>query len=281
MATNDFKAFGTGSGANVTAQADYMALSTLVTGFQSGKASSAQINKALRQGTTMASVLAQFIANTTGSDVLDNGDTTGMLNLLNSAISSIIKTSISFPVGAPIAWPSDTIPAGYALMQGQAFDTTTYTGLAAAYPSGTLPDMRGWTIKGKPSSGRAVLSQEQDGNKAHAHDASASSTDLGTQNTSSYDYGTATTSTTGAHTHDYQQFAQGGSGNKMSLDDTWFSNSTASTSSAGDHSHTVAIGAHTHAVTLGAHGHTITVNSSGNSEVTVKNIAFNYIVRLA
>ncbi|MBL7448156.1 tail fiber protein, partial [Escherichia coli] len=50
--------------------------------------------------------------------------------------------------------------------------------------------MRGWTIKGKPTSGRAVLSQEQDGIKSHTHSASASSTDLGTKTTSSFDYGT-------------------------------------------------------------------------------------------
>ncbi|HGC2422162.1 TPA: tail fiber protein, partial [Escherichia coli] len=29
------------------------------------------------------------------------------------------------------------------------------------------------------------------------------------------------------------------------------------------------------------HGHTITVNPTGNTENTVKNIAYNYIVRLA
>ncbi|MCT6465270.1 prophage tail fiber N-terminal domain-containing protein, partial [Escherichia coli] len=69
----------------------------------------------------------------------------------------------SYPVGAPIPWPSDTVPSGYALMQGQAFDKSAYPKLAAAYPSGVIPDMRGWTIKGKPASGRAVLSQEQDG----------------------------------------------------------------------------------------------------------------------
>ncbi|HDV2008964.1 TPA: phage tail protein, partial [Escherichia coli] len=28
----------------------------------------------------------------------------------------------SYPVGAPIPWPSDTVPSGYALMQGQTFD---------------------------------------------------------------------------------------------------------------------------------------------------------------
>ncbi|OUG18930.1 side tail fiber protein [Escherichia coli] len=57
-------------------------------------------------------------------------------------------------------------PSGYALMQGQAFDKSAYPKLAAAYPSGVIPDMRGWTIKGKPASGRAVLSQEQDGIKS-------------------------------------------------------------------------------------------------------------------
>ncbi|EIG5638508.1 phage tail protein, partial [Escherichia coli] len=89
-----------------------------------------------------------------------------------------------YPVGAPIPWPSDTVPSGYALMQGQTFDKSAYPKLAVAYPSGVIPDMRGWTIKGKPGSGRAVLSQEQDGIKSHTHSASASSTDLGTKTTS-------------------------------------------------------------------------------------------------
>ncbi|HBV2231318.1 TPA: tail fiber protein, partial [Escherichia coli] len=62
----------------------------------------------------------------------------------------------SYPVGAPIPWPSDTVPSGYALMQGQTFNKSAYPKLAAAYPSGVIPDMRGWTIKGKPASGRAV-----------------------------------------------------------------------------------------------------------------------------
>ncbi len=105
-----------------------------------------------------------------------------------------------YPVGAPIPWPSDTVPSGYALMQGQTFDKSAYPKLAVAYPSGVIPDMRGWTIKGKPASGRAVLSQEQDGIKSHTHSASASSTDLGTKTTSSFDYGTKSTNNTGAHT---------------------------------------------------------------------------------
>ncbi|ENP5607075.1 tail fiber protein, partial [Escherichia coli] len=122
--------------------------------------------------------------------------------LTDGTVYSLYTPSEQFyPPGAPIPWPSDTVPSGYALMQGQTFDKSAYPKLAAAYPSGVIPDMRGWTIKGKPASGRAVLSQEQDGIKSHTHSASASSTDLGTKNTSSFDYGTKSTNNTGAHTH--------------------------------------------------------------------------------
>lgn len=41
------------------------------------------------------------------------------------------------------------------------------------------------------------------------------------------------------------------------------------------------IGAHIHNVVLGSHNHAITVNAAGNTENTVKNTAFNYLVRLA
>ncbi len=102
--------------------------------------------------------------------------------LTDGTVYSLYTPSEQFyPPGAPIPWPSDTVPSGYALMQGQTFDKSAYPKLAVAYPSGVIPDMRGWTIKGKPASGRAVLSQEQDGIKSHTHSASASSTDLGTK----------------------------------------------------------------------------------------------------
>ncbi|EFQ9241103.1 tail fiber protein, partial [Salmonella enterica] len=106
----------------------------------------------------------------------------------------------SHPVGAPIPWPSDNIPAGYALMQGQSFDKSAYPLLAIAYPSGTIPDLRKLIIKGGYV-GRAVLSYEADGIKSHTHSASASSADLGTKYTSSFDYGTKGSNTTGGHNH--------------------------------------------------------------------------------
>ena len=218
----------------------------------------------------------------------------------------------AFPPGVPLPWPSDTPPAGYAIMQGQTFDKAAYPKLAIAYPSGVIPDMRGWTIKGKPASGRAVLSLEQDGIKSHTHSASASSTDLGTKTTSSFDYGTKSTNNTGAHTHNVSGTANSAGAhthtvplrrpNSGGMNFDWLDGASSGTvvgngtvpssgahthsvsgtaTSAGAHAHTVGIGAHTHSVAIGSHGHTITVNAAGNAENTVKNIAFNYIVRLA
>ncbi|HHL9221564.1 TPA: tail fiber protein, partial [Escherichia coli] len=206
------------------------------------------------------------------------------------------------PVGTPIPWSSDAIPSGYALMVGQSFNKAAYPKLAIAYPSGVIPDMRGWTIKGKPASGRTILSQEQDGIKSHGHTASAtntdlgtktaSSTDLGTKNTSAFDYGTKSTNTTGAHNHQIPTDGIKTGKNMASVvgsdnsdedfrDVTSTNGNHAHTVAIGAHTHSLAIGAHNHTVVLGSHSHTITVNAAGNAENTVKNIAFNYIVRLA
>ncbi|HGW0963307.1 TPA: phage tail protein, partial [Escherichia coli] len=207
--------------------------------------------------------------------------------LTDGTVYSLYTPSEQFyPPGAPIPWPSDTVPSGYALMQGQTFDKSAYPKLAVAYPSGVIPDMRGWTIKGKPASGRAVLSQEQDGIKSHTHSASASSTDLGTKTTSSFDYGTKSTNNTGAHTHslsgstnaagnhshrdgrrfnpsvfkDTYQYGYTSSGQNtwgvqgsVGMSTGWLAN----TSTDGNHSHSLSgtaasAGAHAHTVGIGA-----------------------------
>ena len=233
----------------------------------------------------------------------------------------------TLPVGVPLPWPTDTPPSGYIVMQGQAFDKAAYPKLAAAYPSGVLPDMRGQTIKGKPASGRDVLSTEADGVKSHTHTASTASVDLGNKTTSSFDYGTKTTSsfdygtktsnTTGAHTHSLSgstnsagahthsmQFVAGGTSGTPGSGSPDYAKYNVNTSSAGAHTHSISgtaasagahahtvgigahthsvgIGAHTHSVALGSHSHGVTVNATGNTENTVKNVAFNYIVRAA
>ncbi|EDK0981815.1 tail fiber protein [Salmonella enterica] len=183
-----------------------------------------------------------------------------------------------YPVGAPIPWPSDNIPAGYVLMQGQAFDKSAYPKLALAYPSGIIPDLRRLIIKGGYV-GRAVLSYEADGIKSHTHSASASSTNLGTKYTSSFDYGWKSSNTTGAHNHSAGGVYGGDSiGGKSRVQ---HDGNNQLTSLNGDHAHTTYIGPHDHSVYIGPHTHDVTVSAAGNAENTVRNIAFNYIVRLA
>lgn len=88
MATNNFKAFAVASGANVTSQTDYEALAALATGFTAGVAKSSQVNKALRQATFIASVLAQFISDKAAVDVLDNGNATTLMTNLIAALKA-------------------------------------------------------------------------------------------------------------------------------------------------------------------------------------------------
>lgn len=235
---------------------------------------------------------------------LDPDDDEQIFNLLNDLYLS--KNDAIFfgnPIGSPIPWPTDTAPDGHALMQGQTFDPIQYPKLAIAYPSGIIPDMRGYTIKAKPASGRTVLSIEQDGVKSHGHTATASSTDLGTKTSSStdlgtktssaFDYGTKSTNSTGDHSHTASNVlwtggtgnsAQGGTSNvpgKVGNVTTSSAGNHAHTVAIGSHSHTTVMGGHTHTVAIGAHTHTVTITATGNTENTVKNIAFNYIVRLA
>ena len=85
MATNNFKAFALDPNANVTSQADWEALPALLSGFTSGKASSAQVNKAIRQASFIAAALAQYTANKSGLDVLDDGDLNGFISKMGTA----------------------------------------------------------------------------------------------------------------------------------------------------------------------------------------------------
>ncbi|HFH6577360.1 TPA: tail fiber protein, partial [Salmonella enterica] len=143
-----------------------------------------------------------------------------------------------------------------------------------------IPDMRGWTIKGKPASGRAVLSQEMDGNRRHSHSARAQDTDLGTKYTSSFDYGSKGSDANGGHIHGVRGEDSGSWGNSFGRGNGNVRGINGILP-AGNHAHTTWIGPHGHTVYIGPHGHVVTVDADGNAETTVRNIAFNYIVRLA
>ncbi|WP_434081910.1 gp53-like domain-containing protein [Escherichia coli] len=59
----------------------------LISGFTAGKASSAQVNKVIRQASFIAAALAQFVSDKTQRDVLDNGDLPGFVELLGSGFA--------------------------------------------------------------------------------------------------------------------------------------------------------------------------------------------------
>ncbi|EPA7322260.1 phage tail protein [Escherichia coli] len=85
MAINNFKPFALDPNANVTSQADWEALPALLSGFTAGKASSAQVNKAIRQASFIAAALAQYTANKSGLDVLDDGNLNGFISKMGTA----------------------------------------------------------------------------------------------------------------------------------------------------------------------------------------------------
>ncbi|MCJ8367721.1 tail fiber protein [Escherichia coli] len=221
MAINNFKPFALDPNANVTSQADWEALPALLSGFTAGKASSAQVNKAIRQASFIAAALAQYTANKSGLDVLDDGDLNGFISKMGTAFGKdfqaldatlsalaglatganklpyftgndtaaqtdltsvgrdiIGKNTIAdiltylglgegsaLPVGVPVPWPLETPPTGWLKCNGAPFSHEEYPGLAKAYPTNKLPDLRGEFIRGWDDgrgvdSGRLLLSAQ-------------------------------------------------------------------------------------------------------------------------
>lgn len=111
MAKNDFKPFATGKGANVTSQPDWEALPALLSGFTAGKASSAQVNKALRQASFIAAALAQYTASKSGKDVLDDGDLSGFIAKMSAAFGKDFQTlDATLTALAGLATGADKLP---------------------------------------------------------------------------------------------------------------------------------------------------------------------------
>ncbi|MGC6730525.1 phage tail protein [Escherichia coli] len=73
----------------------------------------------------------------------------------------------ALPVGVPVPWPSATPPTGWMKCNGSPFSLESYPALAAVFPSGVLPDLRGEFIRGWDDargvdSGRTILSAQSD-----------------------------------------------------------------------------------------------------------------------
>ncbi|CAB3841359.1 hypothetical protein [Achromobacter deleyi] len=98
MAINQILPFGTVPGANVLTPADYQALAARLGGFSAGTAKSKELNTVWRQASFVTAMIAQYIADKSGQDVLDNGD----LAALQAKFVAALAASPAF-TGVPTA----------------------------------------------------------------------------------------------------------------------------------------------------------------------------------
>ncbi|WP_283149025.1 hypothetical protein [Silvimonas soli] len=95
MATsNDFLAFAAQTGANVVDQSTYAGLAAVAAGYSSGVAQSAQVNKTLRQSSTIAAMIGQIIADYSGQNAADNGNIATLEANFILALKAINRNSV-------------------------------------------------------------------------------------------------------------------------------------------------------------------------------------------
>jgi hypothetical protein len=147
MASSDFLVFAGASGANVVSQSTYASMGALGPGFSTGIAESNQLNKVWRQGSIMAAVLGQFIADITTQNSVDDGTTATLLgNLLTAIQASEFQVDVS---GASNAISLTYVPAPIVPLT----DGAQYTFRAAHTNTGTTT----LSINGSPA--HTVLDQ--------------------------------------------------------------------------------------------------------------------------
>ncbi|QLQ64038.1 MULTISPECIES: tail fiber protein [Providencia] len=132
---------------------------------------------------TYGSLFSLSASNQVSTNVLNNGAWSGWATLFGESNTytdhnNVIKKSNAYlsdyPVGSPIPWPQSAAPSGFLICNGQSFNKATYPLLAAAYPSGALPDLRGEFIRGFDSgrgvdASRTVLSVQGHALQGHGH----------------------------------------------------------------------------------------------------------------
>lgn len=176
MAINNFKPFATAANANVMSQADWEGLPALLSGFTSGKAASAEVNKAIRQASFIAAALAQYTANKSGLDVLDDADLNGFITKMTTAFGKDFQAldatltalaglatganKLPYFTGNDTAAQTDLTSVGRDIIgKNTIADILTYLGLKTAAQrdvgtgSNQVPDMTYWTGGGDITSG--------------------------------------------------------------------------------------------------------------------------------
>lgn len=118
MAINEFKPFAATADANVQDQADYEQSEIIRAGFKTGLARSAEVNKAIRQATSITAAVAEFTAEKSGKDMLDNGDIQTMKANFETALSAVSSLLIAEADGTGDALTASFVPAIGTLKNG-------------------------------------------------------------------------------------------------------------------------------------------------------------------
>lgn len=146
MSTNNFLPFcNTDTGTNLPTQGDYLVDPNRDIGAQPGIASSKLNNKPIRQATAITSQIAQYIANKTATDVLDDGNMTKLLAQINAAIYPLPQTFTTYTSGSG----THNITYWFFIASGSATAGATYTNNAVTFTvkatvaSATLVSMSG------------------------------------------------------------------------------------------------------------------------------------------
>ena len=112
---NDFVPFGTGTGANVESASAWAADTARLTGFTAGQAPSIKFNTALRQSSSVAAMVGQFISNYSGASAQDDGNIseleTNFISGLSGALSGQLTHYAGVDTGATNAVVTTTSPS--------------------------------------------------------------------------------------------------------------------------------------------------------------------------
>lgn len=101
MPTNDYLPVAVGAGANVQTQTAYKGSGPQSVGFGSGIVPSNVANKMWRQASVVISMIAQFISDTLGQDVLDNGNVAALEAQFIAAIGGVAHPGINVVAFSP------------------------------------------------------------------------------------------------------------------------------------------------------------------------------------
>ncbi|ARQ45899.1 phage tail protein [Oxalobacter formigenes] len=118
MAINEFKPFAATADANVQDQADYEQSEIIRAGFRTGLARSAEVNKAIRQATSITAAVAEFTAEKSGKDMRDDGNIQTMKANFETALSAVSSLLIAEADGTSDALTASFTPTIGALKNG-------------------------------------------------------------------------------------------------------------------------------------------------------------------